>query len=334
MVKRFTLSKPQRAAAVLVAMGKGRASQLLKFFKSDELRVMIDAAHTLKNIPQPDLEELVKEFESEFAAGAGLIDSADAMDKILSEALTDEEMFALTGTVASDNAEREPAETIWEKVAKVDSDDLAAFFTSESPQLAALVLARLDTKTTAVILGKLEPDLRKATVARLLSAKPVPDDIIATVEKRLDEAFKLSSASSGSKEGESKLAEILLEMDKDVSDDLLEALSPVVGEKKVAGVKSKLFRFDDIGNLSKEARTLICDGLSSEVLTMALRGVGEEVKEAVLSSIGQRTRRMIESELSDGRKVNKAEVDQARKSISALALRMAAEGKIEMQNAA
>ena len=105
----------------MVAMGKSRASTLLRFFKSEELRVMIDAAHTLKSIPQPDLEELVKEFESEFTVGAGLMDSADAMDKILSEALSDEEMYALTGMTA-EPVEVEPEQSVWDLLPKVDID--------------------------------------------------------------------------------------------------------------------------------------------------------------------------------------------------------------------
>ncbi|WP_421855262.1 FliG C-terminal domain-containing protein [Oricola sp.] len=333
MAKRYKLSKPQRAAAVLVAMGKGRASQLLKFFKSDELKVMIDAAQTLKSIPQPDLEDLVMEFETDFAAGAGLMDSADTMDKILNEALSDEEMFALTGTVP-DAPEAEETASIWELVAKVDPDELAAFFDTESPQLCAVVLSRLEPGTVAAILQRLDTEKRKKTVARLLSSKPVSDDIVAAVETRLDEAFKLTSTPSGSSENETRLAEVLLEMDKDLSDDILDSLAPMVGEKKLSGVKSRLFRFDEISTLSKEARTMICDGLSSEVLTTALRNIDDEVKEAVLSSIGQRTRRMIESELSDGRRVGEAEVKQARKSIAALALRLASEGKIDLPMAA
>ncbi len=332
MAKRYVLTKPQRAAAVLVAMGKGRASQLLKFFKSEELRVMIDAAHTLKNIPQPDLEELVKEFESEFTIGAGLMDSAESMEKILSEALTDEEMYAITGMNA-DPGPAEPALSVWEMLPKVDIDELNAFFSNESPQLCAVVLSRLDSRTAAKLIENLEPGLRKATVARLISSKPVPDNVIQSVEKRLDEAFKLTDTSSGSGEGVTRLAEILNEMKKDVSDDLLEQLTPVVGEKKVEGVKSRLFRFEDLPNISKEARTLLCDGLSTEVLTLALREAGEDLKETVLSSISQRTRRMIESELSAG-KARQTDIEQARKSIAALALRMAAEGRIELQTAA
>lgn len=332
MAKRYVLTKPQRAAAVLVAMGKGRASQLLKFFKSEELRVMIDAAHTLKNIPQPDLEELVKEFESEFTIGAGLMDSAESMEKILSEALTDEEMYAITGMNA-DPGPAEPALSVWEMLPKVDIDELNAFFSNESPQLCAVVLSRLDSRTAAKLIENLEPGLRKATVARLISSKPVPDNVIQSVEKRLDEAFKLTDTSSGSGEGVTRLAEILNEMKKDVSDDLLEQLTPVVGEKKVEGVKSRLFRFEDLPNISKEARTLLCDGLSTEVLTLALREADDDLKETVLSSISQRTRRMIESELSAG-KARQTDIEQARKSIAALALRMAAEGRIELQTAA
>lgn len=333
MAKRYTLTKPQRAAAVLVAMGKTRASQLLKFFKSEELRVMIDAAHTLKNIPQPDLEELVKEFETEFTVGVGLMDSAESMEMILNEALSDEERYALTG-MSAEPVEQEPEQTVWELLPKVDIDELNAFFAGESPQLCAVVLSRLDSRTSASIIEKLDPELRKATVARLLSSKPVPQSVIEVVEKRLDEAFNLSDQSaSGGGEGASRLADILNEMKKDVSDDLLAQLAPVIGDRKVEGVKSKIFRFEDIASISKEARTLLCDGLSSDVLTLALREADGDLKEIILSSISQRTRRMIESELSAG-KAKISDIEQARKSIAALALRMAAEGRIELQAAA
>lgn len=334
MAKRYTLTKPQRAAAVLVAMGKSRASQLLKYFKSEELRVMIDAAHTLRSIPQPDLEELVKEFESEFTVGVGLMDSADAMDKILSEALSDEEMYALTG-MSAEPVEQDPEQTVWDLLPKVDIDELNTFFAGESPQLCAVVLSRLDSRTAATIIERLDPELRKATVARLMSSKPVPEQVIRTVEKRLDEAFELTKDAGGGRGGEgvSRLAEILNEMNKDVSDELLDQLKPVLGERKVEGVKSRIFRFQDIGGLSKESRTLLCDGLSSEVLTLALRGTEAELKESILSSISQRTRRMIESELGSGG-AKPSDVEQARKSIAALALRMASEGKIELKAAA
>lgn len=333
MAKRYTLTRPQRAAAVLVAMGKSRATQLLKFFKSEELKVMIEAAHTLKTIPQPDLEELVKEFEGEFAVGAGLMDSADTLDRILSDALTDEEMSAITG-IGSADTDNEPTQTVWEKLAKVDIDDLTDFLSGESPQLCAVVLSRLEVARSAAVLEKLEVEQRRATVVRLLNAKPVADEVIKAVEAQLTEAFGLAQSTNRSKEGESRLAEILGEMKKDVSDDIIETITGTVGKKAAEGVRSRLFRFEDIPGLEKESRTLLCDGLPTDVLTIALRNADEMVKESILSSISQRSRRMIEAELSNNMRVRASDIDQARKSIATLALKMAAEGRIEIRAAA
>ncbi|RWD97018.1 MAG: flagellar motor switch protein FliG, partial [Mesorhizobium sp.] len=51
----LTLTRPQKAAAILVAMGKPSASRLLKFFKQEELKALIEGARLLRTIPQADL---------------------------------------------------------------------------------------------------------------------------------------------------------------------------------------------------------------------------------------------------------------------------------------
>ena len=85
MAQEPSLSRSQKAAAILVAMGKPAAGRLLKFFKQEELRALMDGAKALRTIPQVELERIVAEFEGEFAEGAGLLDSADTMDTIFSE---------------------------------------------------------------------------------------------------------------------------------------------------------------------------------------------------------------------------------------------------------
>src|SRR5690606_2652948 len=91
------MTRAQKAAAILVAMGKPSASKLLKFFKQEELKALVEGARLLRTISQADLEKIVAEFEAEFAEGAGLMDSSDQMDTILNETLSPEEMNALMG---------------------------------------------------------------------------------------------------------------------------------------------------------------------------------------------------------------------------------------------
>ena len=91
------MTRTQKAAAILVAMGKPSASKLLKFFKQEELKALVEGARLLRTINQADLEKIVAEFEAEFTEGAGLLDSGDRMDTILNESLSPEEMNALMG---------------------------------------------------------------------------------------------------------------------------------------------------------------------------------------------------------------------------------------------
>ena len=100
MTQQINLTQPQKAAAILVAMGKPAAGRLLKFFKQEELKTLIEAARVLRTIPQAELERVVAEFEAEFTEGAGLLDSADEMDTILTENLSPEEMSLLMGRSA------------------------------------------------------------------------------------------------------------------------------------------------------------------------------------------------------------------------------------------
>ena len=45
-----SFTKAQKAAAILVAMGKPSAAKLLKFFKQEELKALIGAARLLRTI--------------------------------------------------------------------------------------------------------------------------------------------------------------------------------------------------------------------------------------------------------------------------------------------
>jgi flagellar motor switch protein FliG len=77
------LTQAEKAAAVLLAMGKGVAGRLLKYFTQAELQTIIGSAQSLRAIPPDELLGLVAEFEDLFTEGAGLMDNAKAIESIL-----------------------------------------------------------------------------------------------------------------------------------------------------------------------------------------------------------------------------------------------------------
>ena len=179
----LTLTRPQKAAAILVAMGKPSASRLLKFFKQEELKALIEGARLLRTIPQADLDRIVAEFEAEFTEGAGLLDSADEMDTILNESLSPEEMNAIMNGTPQE-AVQEKAPPIWPELEKLDPDRLGAFLAGEHAQTSAMVLSKLSPQAAANVLLSsalaLEPEdlaTRRAHARELDTAASSVDDL-------------------------------------------------------------------------------------------------------------------------------------------------------------
>ncbi|TPJ31126.1 flagellar motor switch protein FliG [Mesorhizobium sp. B2-8-3] len=329
MTTALALTRPQKAAAILVAMGKPAASRLLKFFKQDELKALIEGARLLRTIPQADLERIVAEFEAEFTEGAGLLDSADRMDTILNESLSPEEMSAIMGEKKFEPVPEGPP-PIWPDLEKLEPARLGGFLAGEHPQTSAMVLSKLAPQTAANVLLTMEKPMRSQIIKRMVTMANVPDAASRIVENQLRVSVLSQKASRDTSAGQERVASMLNEMAKPELDDLMQDLEDV-GTPDLAGVRSRLFAFDDLPLLPQKARVLLFDGLSTELVTLALRGAAPELAESALSAIGARSRRMIESELGQGSEgIALADIMAARKSISVAAIRLSREGAFEL----
>lgn len=324
-----TLTRAQKAAAILVAMGKPSASRLLKFFKQEELKALIEGARLLRTIPQSDLEKIVAEFEAEFTEGAGLLDSADKMDTILNESLSPEEVSALMGDEpVVVKAEGPPP--VWPQLEKLEPMRLGAFLAGEHPQTAAMVLSKLAPSASANVLLTLDKPVRGDIIKRMMTMTSIPDTAIRIVENQIRTRVLVDSGGKDISAGQARVANVLNELDKTQLDEMMKDLEEA-GTGDLDGVRARLFAFEDIELLTQKARVALLDGISSEIVTLALRGVPTGLAESILSAISQRSRRMVESELNSGAEgIPVDDIMRARKTIATTAIRMAGEGAFSL----
>lgn len=329
--KQMTLTRAQKAAAILVAMGKPSASRLLKFFKQEELKALIEAARLLRTIPQADLERIVAEFEAEFTEGAGLLDSADKMDTIL-ETLSPEEVAAIMRGKQPPPPPPGPA-PIWPELERLDPSRLGDFLAGEHPQTAAMVLSKLAPAATAKVLLTLEKASRGEILKRMVTLAEVPDKASAIVENQLRSKVLSEASTKDTTAGQARVADVLNEMEKSDLEEVMQDLE-AIRTPDLEGVKARIFNFEDLPLLPQRARVLVFDGLSIDVVTMALRGATPELTEAVLSAIGARSRRMIESELEqDNGAAQPDDIAQARRRVVSATVRLAREGSLALPGA-
>jgi flagellar motor switch protein FliG len=320
-------SKAQKAAAILVALGRPRAPQLLKYFKDEEKRIVILAAKSLKNIELPDLEKLVREFEADFTRGAGLIDSSGIMDGILTDALTPEEVETLNNPVRA--PEQAAARSAWDMLESAEPAKIIAVLGSENMQAGAFILSRLSSEKSASVIAGIDRTARSAILTRMISMGSVAPAAIEVLERRLTAIFGVPERGD-SKAGQSQVANILNQLDKAATEEVMSDLTSSIDNEQVSAVRSMLFRFEDIVRLDVSARAAIFDQVPANVLTLALRDASPEILETALSAIGQRARRMIENDLKTAAGGKPRDIFDAQRKIVSVILRLSAEGRIAL----
>jgi flagellar motor switch protein FliG len=321
------LSQAEKAAAVLLAMGKTVAGRLLKYFTQHELQLIITSAQSLRPIPPDELARLVAEFEDLFTEGAGLMDNAKAIESILEEGLTPDEVDSLLGRRTAFAAYET---SIWDRLGEAEPAFVGRFLLREHPQTIAYILSMMPSSFGAKVLFELPESRRADVMNRTVNLKEVSPKAAQIIEKRVV-SLLIEIDQERNSNGSSKVAELMNELDKPQVDTLLSSLESL-SKESVNKVRPKIFLFDDLMQMPQRGRVLLLNDISGDILTMALRGSPIEMREIVLASISPRQRRVIESDLSSGvAGVNPREIAIARRAIAQEAIRLATSGQIQLK---
>lgn len=331
------LTRAQKAAAILVAMGKPSASRLLKFFKQEELKALIEGARLLQTIPQSDLEKIVAEFEGEFTEGAGQLDSADQMDDLLNETLSPEEMDALMGKNQPVAAADAPP-PVWPELEKLlEPGRIGAFLAEEHPQTSAMILSKLAPQTAANVLLTLDKPVRSEIIKRMITISTIPEAATKIVENQLRARVLTATSVKDTSAGQTRVASVLNEMDKTQLDEVMQDLQEA-GTADLDSVRAALLLRGYPAAHPEGARLAVRRAQHRTRHAMPAPGAGGSHRSRAVVDRRARSRRMIEAELGQGSdNIAMADIIKARKSVAATAIRMAREGTFELpstQNAA
>src|SRR5271170_5176424 len=127
----------QKAAAILLAMGKPPATRLLKHFEPHELREVTRAAAHLGAVSMAALETLVEEFTTEFSVGANLLGDVGQAREMLTDAVPPEQVADIMSDVFGGDAD-----SVWTAMNSVPQAVLSAYLTNEHPLTATFVLSK------------------------------------------------------------------------------------------------------------------------------------------------------------------------------------------------
>lgn len=318
-----TLTGPEKVGVLLLALGKQRASGLLKKFNPEELNILVRSAEVMPTISAAELEEIVQEFESQFGQGTPFLGRAEDVKRLVTDVISENK------STGDPNDQFIARQDIWSQLAGLPDDVLQAHFHQQSPQVTAYYLDRLGSERASVVLKGFPVAQRNDLLNRILGLGQVAPQVVEALESGLNEELFDNDRRSSDKH--LSLAGILNNLDREDSTQALQYLASIK-PKDAEAIRKMLFKFEDLLRLPARALTVLMDGIPVERTVLALQGADAELQSKVLSALSPRARRMAEAELQSPANVPARDIADARRAMVDSVLRLSAEGAIDISS--
>ena len=316
------LTRPQKAAALMMAVGPQQAADLLAFLSEAEVEALAKEIAALREIPMGALQQVVNELQSQASSRNAMLEGGlDYARELLAR------WQGPGGEVAARIAHG-AVDAPFRFLADVEPAELVQVIAEEHPQTLALVLAHLPAGYAARVLEGLDPQVRADAALRVATMEWVAPEVIRRAEQVIHQ--RLGTASPGRQDhrgGAKELAGILNKMGKGNEGEVLRGLSELHPEL-AAEVRSLMFVFDDITTLRDRDLQEVMRTVEPKDLALAVKGVGDEVRNAVTRNISDRARESLQEESEVLGAVRLTDVEAARTRIIAQIRELEDAGKI------
>lgn len=318
------LTGPQKAAALMLALGEEQAAPLLSRMHEDEIRDLSVAMSTLGTLPASEVEALLEEFSRALGQTGNLIGSFESTERMLLKTLPRDRVQQIMEEI------RGPAgRTMWDKLGNVNEAVLANYLKNEYPQTVAVVLSKVRPEHAARVLSLLPEGFAMEVVMRMLRMENVQKEALEGVEKTLKAEFMSNLARSQRRDSHEVMAEIFNNLDRASEARILSSLEER-NRDSAERIRSLMFTFDDLKRLDGPGVQVLLRGVEKDKLTLALKGASPELREMFLKNMTERASKLMRDDIAGLGPVRLKDVDEAQAAVVLAAKDLAAQGQINL----
>ena len=279
------LSGAQKAAVLLVQLGKEKSAAVLKSLRESEVEEVLNEIARLRGVPNETVDAVFDEFQT--LASARRYYAQGGMD--FAREVLEATLGADRAAELLDRMKASLVEMPFEFLRRADARQVLSFLTDEHPQTVALVLAHMRADQAAIVLSGMPDDLQADVAHRVAVMETTSPDVVRRVEAILERKLSsvLQSSDSSAAGGLQPLVDIINHADRATERLILEGLErrdPALAEE----VRSKMFMFEDITQLDDRSVQLVLRSVDSKELATALKGVSSDVRNKIMSNVSER----------------------------------------------
>jgi len=314
----------EKAAVLLVALGRDYSSKIFKQMNDDEIEQLTLEIANIRKIDPKAQNEVIKEFNEAYIAQNYVMEGGiEYAREILNKAIGQEKAYELIGKLTSSLQVRP-----FDFARKLDATQLLTIIQNEQPQTIALILSYLDSKQSAMILSSLPHEIQADIIAKIARMGKTSPEHIKEVERVLEKKLSNLGVSDYTKVGGINTAvDILNAIDRGTEKYIMENLG-VQNSELAENLKSKMFLFEDIVKLNRTSIQRVLKEVNNDDLVMALKGVKEPVAQFIFSNISKRLQEMIKEEILIKGPVRLKQVEEAQQKIVSIIRNLEEAGEV------
>lgn len=315
----------RRAAAVLLGLGPEVAGAVFRMFGEQELRQIALGSRQTKRGNSATVSEAVRMFV-EAMGGQGVEAAAgdDLLREFASRALGDDRTRRAFDGVAPPP----PPDEVLGPISQADPESLAMILVREQPQTVALVLSAIDPERAAGVMARMSEKTRAQVVKRMATIESVAPEVLREVGAALASELRALVAGGMRKvDGKSAALEVLRRSTGAQQSEILAEIEK--DDPELAGsLRTKLFTFEDLGNLSDRDLQMVVKEIDSNRLTVALKGATQGLRDKFMKNMSSRAAQLLADDLAAMAAMKLSMVEKAQAEIAAIALALAEQERI------
>ncbi|WP_294946270.1 flagellar motor switch protein FliG [Sulfurivirga sp.] len=326
-VEETELSGLDRAAILLLAMGKDAAAKVLKHMNPREIQMIGTAMAQVENVSRDIINDVIKQFLDEVGEDVLGVDPSEYAQELMAEALGEGAGAMLEAHMLADELKG------LEALKWMHPSTVANMLRNEHPQVIAIVLSYFDPDQAAEVLRGIPERFHAEVIYRIATLDAVQPRALFDLNDVIESAARDGRGGKLAAIGGVKTAaEIINMLGAGHSEEILDELSKE-HEDVAQSIQDQMFTFEDIKGLDDRAIQTALAEIPNDVLVLALKAADNELREKFLNNMSKRQADIMRDDLENAPPAKLSEVEEAQRTIIQIIRRLADEGKITMPGA-
>lgn len=314
----------EAAAILLMLLGDEEAAEVLSRLDPAEVERLGSAMFDVADVSEAQVDGVFDLFMTRAKARTTIgFGAAPRIRAVMEHALGAERADGVLARITPPTRSRAMDSLRW-----MDAKTIASLIEHEHPQIAALVLAHLDSPIAADVLQLLPADVQPDVIYRVATLDSVSAEAIEELERILvREVATTTSTPATARGGASEAAKIMTNTRPGTDTRIIRSLTKI--DKKIAQViEDEMFIFDDLLEIDEKNLGVLLRNVDNDVLVVALKGADGRLRDKMFGCMSARAADSIRDEMEERGPMRLTEVQEAQKAMLAIARRLADDGTI------